>query len=237
MARIAIERYRVDPARVHLIPNAIDTRFWQPARAPEPSAAGRSAPLRLLAVGRLVDVKGFDLLIDAFATLSRDRPDLDAALEIVGEGPARSALARRIADAGLEGRATLPGHLAPETLRARLRAATLFVLPSRSEGAPLALLEAMATGTPVLAADVGGVGEALAALPECLVAPHSVDALVAGLCRRLDDPVARKAGATLGLEAVAHRDERGTVAAYRSLFARLAASLAPRAGTAATVHR
>ncbi len=245
MARIAVERYRVDPARVHLIPNAIDTRFWCPPPGGAPlrdaghdheTPAGRSAPLRLLGVGRLVEVKGFDLLIDAFAVLRAERPDLDATLEIVGEGPARDELAARIAKAGLGERVALAGHLGREALRARLRAATLFVLPSRSEGAPLALLEAMAVGTPVLASDVGGVGEALAALPDCLVEPDSIDALALGLARRLDDPSARARGVALGLEAVAERDERTVVETYRALFGRLVARPAPRPAAGAVVR-
>ena len=241
MHRVAVERHRVDPSRVHLVPNGIDVRFWAPddapgavpeieARAGEPPAG---AP-RLLAVGRLVDVKGFDLLIDALAALSRARPELDAALEIVGDGPEREALARRIDAAGLADRVTLPGHLGPVALRERLRATTLFVLPSRSEGVPLALLEAMAAGAPVLAADVGGVGDVLRArLPECLVAPDDVDALAAGIAARLDDPQARARSARTGLEVVAGHDERGVADAYAALFESLVEPASSGASTGA----
>ena len=239
MRRVAIERHGVDPARVHLVPNGIDVRFWAPddvpgaisgatpatTASPTPSPSEPPAgPSRLLAVGRLVDVKGFDLLIDALAALSRARPGLDARLEIVGDGPERAALERRVDAAGLADRVTLPGHLGPVALRERLRAATLFVLPSRSEGVPLALLEAMAAGVPVLAADVGGVGDVLrAGLPECLVAPDDVDALAAGIAARLDDPEGRARSARAGLEVAARHDERNVVDAYAALFASLVA--------------
>ena len=221
MRRVALERHRVDPARVHLVPNGIDVRFWAPDATPGEPPTG---PLRLVAVGRLVDVKGFDLLIDALAALSRTRPGLDASLEIVGDGPERAALARRVDAAGLADRVTLAGHLEPVALRERLRAATLFVLPSRSEGVPLALLEAMAAGVAVLAADVGGVGDVLGAgLPECLVAPNDVDALGAGIAARLDDADGRARSARAGLEVAARHDERNVVDAYAALFASLVA--------------
>lgn len=136
-----------------LVPNGIDTDFWHPRRAPREE----NTELQILAVGRLEPVKGHDLLIEACAKLVAN--GCPVRLEIVGDGSGRAALARQAEAAGIAERVTFAGALARERIRDRLHASDLFVLPSRSEGMPLALLEAMATGTPCIATRVGGVPE------------------------------------------------------------------------------
>lgn len=145
----AIPGARMD--RVHVIPNGIDAGFWCPAPVPRPPGS------TMLCAGRLEPVKGFDILIAAFAEIADALPD--ARLVIAGEGSEREALERQADDAGVSGRIDFAGFLDREALRAAYREADLFVMPSRSEGFPIALLEAMATGLPFVAADVGGVGE------------------------------------------------------------------------------
>ncbi len=151
MRRSAERMPGVDMSRVHVVPNGIDLDFWCPS--PAPRAAGKT----MLAAGRLEPVKGFDLLIAAFAQIAQSCPD--ARLVIAGDGSQREELERQAADAGLSGRVAFAGFLKREELRAAYREADLFVMPSRSEGFPVALLEAMATGLPFVAAKVGGVGE------------------------------------------------------------------------------
>jgi glycosyltransferase involved in cell wall biosynthesis len=99
----------------------------------------------VLAAGRLIHQKGFDLLIDAFARL----PDPGTRLVIVGSGPEEARLRARIARRGLGDRVTLAGY-APD-IRPWLDAARLFVLPSRFEGYGAVIVEALAAGRPVLA--------------------------------------------------------------------------------------
>ncbi len=99
----------------------------------------------MLAVGRLVPEKGFDLLIEAFAAL--DAPH--ATLTILGEGPDRARLEALVARLGLGARVRLPGYVADT--RPWLDAARLFALPSRFEGYPAVLIEALAAGRPVVA--------------------------------------------------------------------------------------
>ncbi|MCC6848632.1 MAG: glycosyltransferase family 4 protein [Deltaproteobacteria bacterium] len=154
-----------------------------------PSRGTAIDPWRMVAVGSLAQpYKGYDVLIDALARL-RTR-GLVTDLTLVGEGRLRAALAARAARAGVALR--LPGHVpAGPAVRAHLDAADVFVLPSRSEGLPRALLEAMARGVPSVGTEVGGVP---ALLPgERLAPPGDADALAARLARlasRSTDPLA-----------------------------------------------
>jgi glycosyltransferase involved in cell wall biosynthesis len=99
----------------------------------------------VLAAGRLVPEKGFDLLISAFARLD----DPQAHLVIVGDGPDEARLRGLIAQYGLDDRATLPGYVADT--RPWLDQARLFVLSSRFEGYPAVLIEALAAGRQIVA--------------------------------------------------------------------------------------
>jgi len=111
--------------------------------------AGDSGGKTVLAVGRLVPKKGFDLLIAAFAQVAQRHPGWR--LEIVGEGRLRKTLERTIGDHRLADRITLPGF--NNNVRERMRRADLFVLPSLIEGFPNALMEAMAEGKACISFD------------------------------------------------------------------------------------
>jgi glycosyltransferase involved in cell wall biosynthesis len=98
----------------------------------------------LVAVGRLAPQKGFDILIEALARLPED-----VRLVILGEGPQRAALQQQASRLGVAERLDLPGYCADP--QAEIAAADCFVLASRFEGSPNALVEALATGVPVVA--------------------------------------------------------------------------------------
>jgi glycosyltransferase involved in cell wall biosynthesis len=131
--------------RVDVIANPV-TAVPAPDEAKVPGDRDRHT---LLAVGRLAPEKGFDLLIDAFAQLAARHADWN--LVILGEGPLRAPLEQRVATHHLAGRIALPGFDAH--VRAAMRRADLFVLSSRYEGFPNALLEAMAEGTACVSFD------------------------------------------------------------------------------------
>lgn len=144
--------------------------------------AGRSIPdhpgrRRIVTVGTLEQLyKAPDVLIRAVARCVRDGIDLE--LSLVGDGAFRDMLERLAADAGLSGRVTFHGWLpAGGPVRERLDAADLFVLPSRQEGLPRALVEAMARGLPSIGSTVGGIPELLHA--DDLVPPDDEEALAA----------------------------------------------------------
>jgi glycosyltransferase involved in cell wall biosynthesis len=108
-------------------------------------------------VGRLQDVKDQATLIDAFGLLRNMLPEQRGRLRLVlvGDGPLRARLAQQIADAGLQDCAWLPG--ARSDVAPVMRSFSLFALSSIAEGTPVTMLEAMASGLPVVSTAVGGI--------------------------------------------------------------------------------
>ncbi len=149
----ALERYLQRPVAV--LRSAFDpVAFRAGALSREQARSRLGLPLQgapvLGAVGRLVDSKGFGCLLEAFADVSADQHD--ARLVIIGEGAARSALEARIAQLGLQGRVSLPGHL-PDAATL-YRAFDWVAIPSTQEGLGLILQEAVMAGVPVLTSDL-----------------------------------------------------------------------------------
>ena len=138
------DNFGVKQSRVSVISNPVDHD-----RIAALSAAAPALSLQrgfVVAAGRLVPNKNFGMLIDAFA-----RAALPASLVILGEGPLHGALQAQIERLGLEGRVLLPGFL--DNPFAVLKRAALFALPSNAEGFPNGMVEAMACGLPVVAAN------------------------------------------------------------------------------------
>ncbi len=146
---IMVRRFRVDPNRVVVIPNAVDTARFSPGqeeRTPFPS---------VLYVGRLVDEKDPLTLLRAFRIVSGRHPD--ARLTLVGNGRLRPKVEKAIRSFSLQSRVAClrgTGDILPH-----LRKAWIFALPSRREASPHVVMEAMAAGLPVVATRVGGVPE------------------------------------------------------------------------------
>lgn len=142
------------------------------------------APLILYA-GYLVPEKGVDILVDAMAVL----PRRDVHLVMLGDGPLRRSLRSRVRSRGLADRVHLRGAVPPEAVPEFMAACDLLCLPSRREGCPNVVLEALASGRPVVASRVGGVPELVRDDESgVLVAPDDPAALAAGLARALARP-------------------------------------------------
>ncbi len=194
-----VERLRLDPRRVRVVYNPLATPELEGLAAAEPEhpwfggAPGRApGPPVVLGVGRLLPVKGFDLLIAAFARVRARRP---ARLVVFGEGPARGALERLVCRRGLDDCVSLPGF-DPNPFRYMSRCA-LFVLSSHSEGLPGALIQAMACGAPVVATDCpGGPAEVVTDGADGLLVPAGDEAALAAAIERLlgDPELARRLG-------------------------------------------
>ena len=145
-----VRAHGVPRSRVTHVANGLDGDVFFPG--PRPS---RSVP-RLGCLGRLVPQKGFEVALAAVAELVRRRP---VELHVAGQGPERTSL--EAASAGLP--VTFRGHLgSPPEVASFLRELDVLVVPSRYEGLPNVVLEALACGTPVVAADAPGVAEATA---------------------------------------------------------------------------
>jgi glycogen(starch) synthase len=119
---------------------------------------------RLLCLGRLVREKGFDLALNALASVVERFPRLR--LIIAGDGPERLALERQTAELGLESVVEFAGWVAREDVPELINTAVAMVMPSRREGLPLVALEAAQMGRPIIATRVGG-------LPEIVVHRHN----------------------------------------------------------------
>jgi glycosyltransferase involved in cell wall biosynthesis len=141
----------------------------------------------LLAIGRLSREKGHAHLIQAAHLLSRNRPEVDFQILLVGDGPEKAALEAQTAQLGLQDRVRFTGHQADPLPFYAL--ADMFVLPSLSEGSPNVLLEAMMAGTPIVASAVGGVPETVQDGRCALLAPAADPAALANsIARLIDDP-------------------------------------------------
>jgi glycosyltransferase involved in cell wall biosynthesis len=175
--------YRVDPARVYVIPGAVDSQRFSPG---ERIAARRrlgwpeDTPI-LFCVRRLVRRMGLENLLDAFAEVAREHAD--AILMIGGTGPLRDELEVRTKNLDLRDQVRFTGFIPESNLPSAYRAADLSILPSQAlEGFGLTALESLACGTPVLVTPVGGLPEVVKQLDTKLILP---DKGAAGIADRL----------------------------------------------------
>jgi glycosyltransferase involved in cell wall biosynthesis len=155
---------------------------------PQIDYAGRPAPregdpVRFLYLGRLVDWKAVDLLLEAFKGVAQNHPT--ACLDVLGDGPELDPLRRRNTELGLTDRVTFPGWVSKTEGLEKLRAADVFVLPSLRECGGNALLEAMAVGLPCIATNWGGPGKYLDDSCGIRVEPITREAFIAGLTRAM----------------------------------------------------
>ena len=139
--------------RIEVIPHGIDLSLFHPAE--RRTASGGDEPLRLLYVGRFSAEKNVELLPPLMSDLSQR--GIHAHLDIVGEGPLESRLRSLVADLGIEQFVSVHGWMTPANLAARYADADLLLVPSRSEPLGRVVMEAMACGTPVIGARVGGI--------------------------------------------------------------------------------
>jgi len=221
--------YGIDPGRIAAIPNPLDLDLWRP----EPRAACRAAlglPETAVVVvchGRIdIPRKGLDVLLEAWRGLARAHPGRDLRLHLIGSGQDDARLAAAIETDPPPGLRWVRRYVNDRAeMRRELGAADLYVLASRHEGFPVAPLEAMACGLPVVAAAAPGVADILpdGAADGGLVVPvGDAQALAAALARALFEPGLRDAMAARA---------RPRVAAFASLEAvgaRLAGFLAGR---------
>ncbi|MBV9382870.1 MAG: glycosyltransferase family 4 protein [Streptosporangiaceae bacterium] len=152
-----------------------------PARNEPPAgtdASGGSGVTRFLFAGRLVELKGVDILIDAFA---RVRDHVPALLEIVGDGPQRARLAGHAARTGRGADVCFAGWLEPGECTRRIQACDVYVSPSLQEAGGIAVLEAMASARPVIATAWGGHLASVDETAGILVDVSSRAAMVRGL--------------------------------------------------------
>lgn len=182
------ERCPASAGKIFRVYNGIDLKKFTQAASAAPSA-GR---IRLLSVGRLVEFKGFDVLIDACAILRSE--GLDFACEIIGAGPLHEELRARVHANDLAGKVLLSGERSQDYVLGALAACDIFVLAARidSRGAsdvfPTVIAEAMTTGKPIVSTTVAGIPELVADNETgLLVSPHDPKAAAAAIARLIRD--------------------------------------------------
>jgi GalNAc-alpha-(1->4)-GalNAc-alpha-(1->3)-diNAcBac-PP-undecaprenol alpha-1,4-N-acetyl-D-galactosaminyltransferase len=179
--------------RVEVIASAVDP----PPRPSDRVAA--AAKRRILGAGRLEYEKGFDRLIESFAIIAKDHPEWT--LRILGEGSQRAALEQLARQLGVSDRVDLPGWVRP--IWDQLSDATLFALPSRYEGFPSALLEAMSVGLPSVAVDCeSGPRSIITHETDGLLVTDVPQALADGISRMINDPLRREQWGQRGMSVV-----------------------------------
>lgn len=188
--RLAI---RVPPRKLHQIYNGVDSDRFRPREGERPGvlppgfADARSVVFG--SVGRMVEVKDYPTLTRAFIRLVQAHPVVAARarLAIVGEGPARQACQALLDAAGVAHLAWLPGER--HDIDAAMQAFDVFVLPSKNEGVSNTILEALASGLPVVATAVGGNVELVEqGVNGALVAPGDAEGLAQALLDYLETP-------------------------------------------------
>ena len=176
------ESYGVDPRRVAIIPNGVVESDFEVAA--DALVELPIAPF-ILFMGRLNSIKGPDLLLDAFAQVAGDFPQVE--LVFAGTDEGLGALLRQRAEAaGLMGRVRFLGFISGRSKSAAYRAASLLVVPSRIEAMSIVAVEAGVCGTPVLMTDQCGLDDVREVSPD-LVVPVSSRALAIGLSYALSD--------------------------------------------------
>jgi glycosyltransferase involved in cell wall biosynthesis len=184
----ALQAYGIDSARVAITGNGVEECFF------DPSLNQEREPF-ILYVGRLQVSKGVQELIEAADIIRKRRPDLPLRVILVGKGPMLPKLQQMVEQANLHAVVTFAGHVGAESrdqLVQLYRRASIFVLPSHHEGMPTVLLEAMASGTPVISTAVGGASEVVVHGENgLLVPPHEPTLLANALLSLLTEPALR----------------------------------------------
>jgi glycosyltransferase involved in cell wall biosynthesis len=171
--------------RYAVVPNGVDLTLFHP---PEVMRQPRTSPVRCLAVARLVERKGLGCLIRAFALLERGRFELD----IVGDGPDRHALRELATNLGVAEEVRFLGSLSRPMVAERYRQADLFTLPSTAESFGNVFAEALASGLPIVASQVGGIPDLVEHGSNGLLVPPGDPLRLAQAIRYLaDDPQLR----------------------------------------------
>lgn len=194
------ERYPEAAARVEVVHVGVDPERYRPGRESSPRGEAGAGEARILTVAALEPYKGIGVLVEAAEILRErlaDRPPGRPAVtwEVVGEGSLRRRLEAEIERRGLAGTVRLAGALPQEEVGRRLTRSDLFVLPSvvapdgQMEGIPVALMEALAAGRPVVASRLSGIPELVKdGETGLLVPPGDAEALAEAVARLLREP-------------------------------------------------
>jgi glycosyltransferase involved in cell wall biosynthesis len=212
---------------VEHVPKGVDVETFRPD-GPAVRPNGTEGKSIALVVSRLVPIKNVGLAIDAMARLARQHADL--VLVLAGDGPLGAALEAQANALGVAGRVIFAGAVPHDQMPAWYRSADVFVLPSEFDNSPNVALEAMASGVPVVATDVGGLRHYVRpGVNGDLVPAGHAAALAAAIGRYVADPELRARVARRNREdAVAGFSWRQSAQALRAVYERVIAKSGQR---------
>jgi glycosyltransferase involved in cell wall biosynthesis len=211
----------VNPTRIRLIRNGVNMQSFAEAQKTREHRPKTHPGLRIGIVARLSPEKGVDIFLRAAAEVLRQRSDTQ--FLVAGDGPDLAELTALIASLGIERNATLLGHTTG--MPGFYSSIDLLVLASRTEGLPIALLEGMASGLPVVATSVGAVPQVIReGETGLLVPPNNPSALAEAILRLTDDASLRQSFGHAAQQLVASEFSADRMAAdyldlYRSVVA------------------
>ena len=184
--------YNIEQSKVRIVPNGVDIEKFKPMDTkPVRQKFGLGNELCVLFVGSLIPRKGVPFLVEAAKKVVKDQSDTK--FLIVGDGPQRNQLSDSLKTANLSDNFKFLGNLKDNLLPEVYNCADVFVLPSIQEGQGIVLLEAQASGKPVIAFDVGGVNEAIQNQETgFLVKRGNINALADALLKLLTDKALRE---------------------------------------------
>jgi glycosyltransferase involved in cell wall biosynthesis len=217
-----VERVARD-ATVWLVPNPVDSNSYSDRSA----LASTAGDVRILFLSALLEAKG---ILDLLAAMSQYKVELERVqLVVVGSGPLHDECLRRIHELGIGESVSLAGFVDDQEKRRLLESSDIFCLPSYSEGTPIAMLEAMASGLPVVVTDVGGIPFVVQDGNQgYLVKPGDIAQLGKRLVQlAADEPERRKMGSAGRLRVRQSFD----IAIVAEMFAERLNSLTRRAGS------
>ena len=206
-------------SKLHIVHCGVDPdRYTDRSQEPSLAASPDSGP-RLGFVARLDHVKGLTVLLEAVAQVRLDYPGVH--LEIAGDGPQRAAFEARAHELGLTDNVTFLGYVSQSAVAELLGRTDVYVLPSFAEGVPVGLMEAQASGLPVVATQVGGVSELVVnGETGFLCAPGDVSGLVERISTLAgDSSLRRRMGAAGRNRVAAEFSSLGEAARLALLFA------------------
>jgi len=214
--------------RVEPITKGVDSALFSPEGPNRRAELGLSRKRVILTVGRLVPIKNVSLLVRAFARARASLSDLH--LIVVGEGPEREPLAAEARALGAGDAITFAGYVPHADTPAWYRTADVFVLPSEFDNSPNAVLEAMASGLPIVATDVGGLRHFVTPGRHGELVPNGDAAAMAAAVVRMATArlQARAIGGVNRADAVARFSWRASATELRAVYERVCASR-PRA--------
>ena len=218
----ALAHYGLDPDRISTVRLGVDPRQWNGPDDTEASdLAGAPDRRFIFCLGNTHPYKNIPRLLSAFASIASTYPDVD--LIVTGRGSTYAALRKLASRLGIETRVKLTAHASDSEVKSLLKKALFFAFPSLVEGFGLPVLEAMASGCPVLTSDCSALRE-IAEDAAVLVDPTDPEAIAAGMSRLIQDENLRRdlvgRGKARADAMTWERAAEGTIAVYRALASR-----------------